>query len=110
MICPKCEYEYIESVKICPDCNAELVSVEEYEGNLVNPKDYIIVFTTFDQIEAEMLKSNLEGAGIDSLILSQKDRNYPAVGDLSVVKLLVDKKNIEDAMDIIKDINNPDQE
>ena len=36
MICPNCEYEYIESVKTCPDCGSELVSTEDFEGNLVD--------------------------------------------------------------------------
>lgn len=105
MICPKCEYEYVEEIKTCPDCGTELVSAEDFEGNLVHPEDWIVVYTTSETYEAEMLKSNLEGANIEALILSQKDRNYPTVGDLSIVKLLVKKDDAAAAAEIIGDIN-----
>ena len=107
MICPKCEYEYVKGIRMCPDCNVELVSIEDFEGNLVNPEDYVVIYTSSDQIEMEMLKSNLSGAGIESLILVQKDRSLPIVGDLAVIKLLVRRDQSEDALTIISDINNP---
>ena len=110
MICPKCESEYIEGISICPDCIIDLIPVEEFEGNLVHPEDWIIVYTCGDNIEAEMIKANLEGAGIDSLILSQKDKNFPAPGDFSVVKLLVRKKDADEAKAFIDDINKPEEE
>ena len=105
MICPKCEYEYHEGITVCPDCNTELVSNEEYEGNLIHPKDWVIVYSCGDDIEADMLKSNLEGANIEVLILNQNDHNFPVVGDLSIVKLLVKKNDAKDAVAIIDDIN-----
>ena len=43
------------------------------------------------------------------MVLSQKDSSYPAVGDLSVVKLLVKKNKAEDALEIINDINSTNQ-
>lgn len=105
MICPKCEYEYHEGVSSCPDCNAELISVKDFEGNLIHPKDWVIVYSCENEVEADMLKANLEGADIDSLILNQNDRSFPVVGDLSVVKLLVKKNDADDAVAIINDIN-----
>ncbi|MCF6268488.1 MAG: DUF2007 domain-containing protein [Melioribacteraceae bacterium] len=105
MLCPKCEYEYHEGITTCPDCNTELVTIEDFEGNLVHPKDWVIVSTCADIVEADMLKSNLGGADIDVLILNQNDRSFPVVGDLSVIKLLVKKNDAEDAIAIINDIN-----
>jgi len=105
MICPKCEYEYVEGIKVCPDCGTTLISVEDFEGHLVHPKDWIIVYTCDEPYEAEMFKPNLESAGIDALILSQKDKSFPAMGDLSVVKLLVKKTDQQTAIEIINDIN-----
>ncbi len=105
MICPLCEYEYIEGVKTCADCGGNLIPVEEFEGNLLHPSDWTIIYTCDDPIEAEMLKANLDGAEIDSIIIPQKDRNFPSFGDLSVVKLLVKKTDAEEAIAIIKDIN-----
>ncbi len=105
MICPKCEYEYIEGIKICPDCGAELIPKNKFEGSLVHPSDWIIVYTCSQNYEAEMLKANLESAGIKTQVLGQKDRNYPGVGDLAVIKVLVEKTDVKEAEKIIEDIN-----
>jgi len=109
MICPKCEYEYHDGVTVCPDCNTELVTLENFEGNLVHPKDWIIIYSCADAVEADMLKSNLEGAEIEALILNQNDSSFPVVGDLSVVKLLVKRDDVEDALAIIDDINKDEE-
>lgn len=105
MICPKCECEYLDRVKTCADCGTDLISVEEFEGNLIHPKDWVTIHFGSDIIEAEMLKANLEGAGIESIIISQKDRSIPYLGEISPVKLLVKKKEAEEALLIIDDIN-----
>ncbi|MFZ1290950.1 MAG: DUF2007 domain-containing protein [Melioribacteraceae bacterium] len=105
MICPNCEIEYLEEVKVCVECGATLITNEEFELNLINYDDWEIVFTTSDTIEAEMIKSNLEGAGIESIILSQQDKSFPSPGDLSIIKILVKKEDFRDANEIINDIN-----
>jgi Putative prokaryotic signal transducing protein len=110
MICPKCECEYIDGINICADCGTELIPLDEFEGHLIHPKDWVIIFTCGDPLEAEMLKANLQGAEIDSIILSQKDRSYPVAGDFSVVKLLVKKSDAVEALLIIEDINNTNTE
>jgi hypothetical protein len=53
-----------------------------------------------------MIKNNLESAGIKAVVLSQKDRNYPAPGDFSVVKLLVRKEDVQDAVAFIQRVKN----
>ncbi len=105
MICPKCESQYVKGIDICADCGIELIPVEEFEGNLIKPSDWVIAYTCGDSYEAEMLKTNLESAGIETLILAQKDRNYPTVGDLAIIKVLVTRKYANEAMEIINDIN-----
>ncbi len=105
MICPKCELEYVDGISICPDCNTELVTIEEFQGNLLHPKDWVVVYSTDDAVEADMLKSNLKGGDIEAIILNQSDSSFPAVGDLKGVKLLVKKNDAQDAIAIINDIN-----
>ena len=109
MLCPKCEYEYHEGISVCPDCDTELVTIENFEGNLTHPKDWVIVFSCADIVEADMLKSNLGGADIEVLILNQNDSSFPVVGDLSVIKILVRKDDAEDATAIINDINREEE-
>ena len=109
MLCPKCEYEYHEGITVCPDCDTQLVTIENFEGNLTHPKDWVIIYSCADIVEADMLKSNLGGADIDVLILNQNDRSFPVVGDLSVIKILVRKDDAEDATAIINDINREEE-
>lgn len=104
-VCPNCEYEYIEGITFCPDCGVALLDDSQY----LNPEEWTeenweIVYTSSDEIEVNMIKDNLESAGIKSVILSQKDRNYPAPGDFSVIKLLVRKENIQDAVNFIQKV------
>lgn len=106
MICPKCEYEYIETVKTCPDCGSGLVTSEDFEGNLVHHSDWCVACTCSNNIEAEMMKTNLESAGIESLVLSQSDRSFPVEGNMTIVKVLVKKSDSSEASEIIDDIFN----
>lgn len=105
MVCPNCEYQYVEGVEVCPDCKVELVSEKDFEGHLVHYEDWVVVYTTNEEYEADMFKANLEGADIEASVMMKKDRSFPAVGDLAVVKVLVRKKDSDAATRIIDDIN-----
>lgn len=106
-ICPNCEYEYKKGIAFCPDCGSALLKNEDYiKPEEWTEKNWEIVFTTSQEFEAEMIKDNLESAGINSVILSQKDRNYPAPGDFSVIKLLVRKEDVKDAVEFINRVEN----
>lgn len=96
-VCPNCKYEYVSGIKKCPDCGAELVD-ELPKEIILNEADWIVVYTTSLDYEAEMLKGNLESAGISAMILSQKDSSFPTPGDLSIIKLLVKKEDAESAI------------
>lgn len=105
MICPKCEYEYVDAISVCPDCGAQLVTHEDYEGNLITHKDWVIVHTTDENYKAEMYKANLEGAGIETHILNLSDRNFPTNAEFRYVKIVVRKTEAQRAIEIINDID-----
>jgi hypothetical protein len=100
--CPNCKYEYIAGSSVCPDCEQTLI-YELPEDVIHNESDWQVVYTSSFDYEVEMLKDNLESAGIVANILSQKDSNFPAPGDLSVIKLLVKVEDVENAITFINE-------
>ena len=102
-ICPNCEYEYIEGILICPDCNVALVD-ELKNFNELSEDECVLVYTSFSVIDVEMLKENLESAGMSASILSQKDSSFPVPGDLSKVKLFVKKTDVSEALEFIQTV------
>ena len=110
-VCPNCEYEYVEGITFCPDCGMALLPDEEYlKPEEWSEENWVVIYTTSQEFEADMIKDNLEGAGISAVVLSQKDRNYPAPGNFSVVKLFVRKEDVQDAIAFIQKVKSENSE
>ena len=106
-VCPDCTYEYVEGIAICPDCNSPLVEENDLQKfEELSEADWVLVYTSGDELEIVMLKGLLESAGLKVNVLSQKDHNLPVPGDLSVVKLLVRKNDVKSALTYIQSIKN----
>jgi hypothetical protein len=104
-VCPNCKYEYFEGIAVCPDCNTLLVEESEIKKfEELSEEDWVLVYTSDNELETEMLKGILESAGLEANVLSQKDHNFPAPGDLSVVKLMVRKNSVQPALNFIQDV------
>ncbi len=60
--------------------------------------NWVVACTTSTEQEAEMIKANLEGAGIGVFVLPQRDRMYvTTVGDLAVVEVMVPVESLDEA-------------
>lgn len=101
--CPNCIYEYVEGIKVCPDCGITLVD------KLID-HDWVVVYTSDQQYDVQMMKDALESTEIEATILSQKDSSFPAVGDLAVIKLLVKSEDAPSALNFIKELENTEPE
>ncbi len=101
--CPNCTYEYVEGINKCPDCGASLVK------ELID-HEWVIVYTSDQLYDVQMMKDELESAEISATILSQKDSNFPVTGDLAVIKLLVKTEDASSAINFINEFKNSKQE
>jgi hypothetical protein len=61
------------------------------------------VYTTSDDVEAQLIRENLQADGIDAEVLSQKDHTLTVdVGDLSAVRLLVPAYEYVHALELVE--------
>jgi len=61
------------------------------------------VYSTGDDVEASLIRYNLQSEGIDAEVLSQKDRSFAVeLGDLSPVRVLVPAFEYERAREVIE--------
>lgn len=114
-VCSNCGYEYVEGILICPDCNSTLVdAVELKEYERLSENDWVLIYKSFNEIDIEMIKNNLESADVETSVISQKDSSFPAPGNLSFIKLFVKKSDVEESLafiqEVMKNTNKSEQE
>lgn len=103
-ICPNCNYEYYEGIAICPDCNLPLVEEKDLpKFEELSEKDWVLIYTSTNELEVGMYRGILESSGLEVSVLSQTDHNFPAPGDLSIVKLFVRKSDVQQALNFLQD-------
>lgn len=69
---------------------------------------WALVYTTSDDLEAQLIRDNLQAEGVDARVLSQKDHySIPVdLGDLSPVRVLVPAYSYSDAAALIAEHTN----
>jgi hypothetical protein len=61
------------------------------------------VYTTSDDVEATLIRDNLQSEGIDAEVLSQKDRSFSLdLGELSPVRVLVPAFQYQGAQEVLE--------
>lgn len=64
--------------------------------------NWVSVFTTNEEFEAERIKELLSDSNIPAVILNQKDSSYIMLGEVNV---MVNKEHKEEAKKVIKNKN-----
>jgi len=64
--------------------------------------DWVVVFVTYDLLEAEMIRDLLESGGMPVVVSSLKVSPYPvSVGKMGEIRILVRKADKEEAEKVI---------
>jgi hypothetical protein len=103
--CPSCKTEYVEGVKVCPDCGTFLVDELPSEDNPLLNADTVSIYKVADENEAYIIKGLLESEGILSLLQTNVDQTvFPfTVDGLGEVSILVLENDAERGRKIIEE-------
>ncbi len=111
MFCPKCKYEYVESIKECPDCKMPLVEElpPEPEPAFV---ELVTVFAAGNPATIAVAKSILEDAGIRYFAKGENLQDLFTLGTFGTrfnplmgpVQIQVAKDDAETARELLKDL------
>jgi len=102
--CPQCKNEFVEGTTTCEDCGLSLVD-ELYKGppDSSTVDELVEVWRTQGEVDAQLIKSLLEGNGIDSMLSGESLRltHGFTVDGLALVKILVRPVDAKRSCDII---------
>ncbi|NOZ84774.1 MAG: hypothetical protein GXP49_00650 [Deltaproteobacteria bacterium] len=99
--CPKCGAEYREGIKVCADCNVELVdTMPDFE---VDKRNFIEFYTCFDALELGRISEILSEKGIKTLIRDLRSSAFPTdIGETAEKRLSVPEEDLEEAVKLVK--------
>jgi hypothetical protein len=109
--CPNCEAEYREGIRVCPDCEIELVPELTPETTIHDKSEgEPVPLQSFKTgAEAEMVSQVLEQNGIRSFVQGGDFAVIPSSFSQEVV-VMVDERDLDRAIEIYKayfDIDEP---
>ena len=106
--CPKCRYEFEDDVKICLDCEMELMEGKPVEQEV--KRKWVSLEKMTSSVLADMLKEALEENDIYCLEKSDMFHSAFAMEATSIaggtVEILVPADQINKAKNILEQINN----
>lgn len=66
-------------------------------------QDWVAVHTTSTDFEADLIRDRLDEAGVDAVVLTQRDHAFNLnVGDLAPVYVMVKPEDVERAREVIR--------
>ena len=115
--CPKCGKEYESDIEECPDCHESLVEslpAEDDPGKDDHDVELVLLYSTREMINADMLKGALENEDIQFLlkrgvgIHAQFGASLP--GTHGLFKIWVAKEDFERASEIKEQVIGSNEE
>jgi hypothetical protein len=74
----------------------------ENDDHLSMHQGFVVAYTTSTDYEADMIKANLEGAGINAVVFNQHDHVYfTNMGALALVNIMVPRSQLDESRDVI---------
>lgn len=103
--CPKCQAEYLEGIKVCPDCKVRLVDeLPEEEVELIEWKTLAHIP---NELVGDMVKGVLEGEGFDVILHSFAIPAFDGIVgswyEEHWGEILVPESDFEDAKQVIEE-------
>ena len=102
--CPKCRSEFVEGTVECSDCGVPLVEEPAGQSPLVTDTDDLVeVWRAQGEVNAQLVRSLLEGSGIRSMLSGESLRltHGLTVDGLALVRVLVRSGDARRACEII---------
>jgi hypothetical protein len=101
MFCPQCKAEYRVGFIKCSDCDAELVDHLPVDAPATHP-ELVVVRTYTSRLDADLARTALEAAGIESMVESDDQGGLrPSLALTHGIALLVRSEDVEDADEIL---------
>ena len=116
MFCPQCKAEYRAGFAKCSDCDVELVKQLPVDPPPISETDHpelVVVRTYTSHLDADLARTALEAAGIESMIRGNDTarRHYYGLAISQGIDLIVRAEDAEDADKILDtDATQPDSE
>jgi len=105
MFCPRCHTEYMEDVTVCSDCGTDLVPclIEDTEPEPLEWVDFEEVLTTFNAGDIALLKSILDGEGIDYYFQGEAFNYVEPI--VQPARLMVPKNQVLRAKEALRELD-----
>ena len=106
--CPKCRSEFVEGTLTCSDCGVRLVPELAAEKRTPgDEEDLVEVWRTQGEINAQLVRSLLEGSGISAMLTGESLRltHGLTLDGLALVRVLVRSADSKRACEVIASID-----